>query len=160
MSKQILLWTFNFEVNAIFAKEALAKLGIESIIKPVNEKQFELFGDAAIKEKASRELDKLNLDETALHKNSEGYLEEVNEWSDHMYNPVYWLEKKKLPHYFTSRPAKRLLGILFLVPGLLLLIVNSQNDFSAFVQSVFVQILSLILGIVLIVQSFRKNKSG
>src|SRR5262245_15306449 len=116
--EKISIKEYNFEVNALYAKDALDKLGITTYIKDIDGKHFELFCEASIKEKALKELDALNLDESPVHKDSEGYLEEVDEWSKHMYNPIYWLERKKYPHFFYGKSMKLILGMLLLAPAL------------------------------------------
>src|SRR5437868_2341302 len=97
---------FEFEVNAEFAKEILAKKEIQCSINQIDEKHFNLLCDSKRKEEAFLELEKLNLDETSLTADSEGYLEEIDEWSSHMYNPIYWLERKKFPHFYYSKQMK------------------------------------------------------
>ena len=161
MKQPSALRTFNFEVNAIFAKELLSKYGIESSIKEISDmhkKRYELITNDESKDKALIELNKMDLDDGPIHEDSEGYLEGTNEWFDHMYNPTYYLGGKT-PRYYFDKKNWKFFAPFFLALGLfwLIVILNAGLRSSNFEALIFMA-LFIFVGSSLIWQLNRKKK--
>lgn len=54
-------------------------------------------------------------------KKEKDYIEELKEWQDNQYNPGHYTGGK-LPHFMFKPGNKKVLGLLFLLPSLLILV--------------------------------------
>ena len=161
MEQSSIIGTFNFEVNADFAKELLSQHGINATIEEINEagdKRFVLITDDKSKERALIEIKKMNLDDAPIHKDSKGYFEGAIDWLEHMYSPAYFLGFKT-PRYYSTKKNWILFTSFFLILGLIMLIGNLtvDNETLNFKSLIFI-LLYLFLGLSVIWRLSEKKK--
>ena len=111
---------FKFEANALFAAEQLQREGIYADFSHYPEADppgFYLEVDAEYQDPAKRILAKLEVDESALDQDSEGYLDGHMEWSQKMYDPGHYTGGK-IPHYLFNKDIWKYIAPLYLVGGI------------------------------------------
>jgi hypothetical protein len=140
----IVLKRYQYQVNALFAADELKSNNIEC-----KENQENKGCDILVLEKnyakALLLIEKLDLDDSYVDKSSDGYIEGLQEWSDHRLNPGYWIARSKLPHWAMDKKNYLYFGPLLLIAGLTGAFLEAKNIGSLTSSDALGIILTLVL---------------
>ncbi|MFI2741248.1 hypothetical protein ACG2LH_00800 [Zhouia sp. PK063] len=128
------IYTSTFEANALYIAEKLHDSEIDFLLKQVTSDSMVVYTieiDAAYIEKANHLLQEINLDETEVHPESEGFLNGHIEWTQNMYNPGYYTGGK-IPHYLYNKDVWKYLipifSISIIFPIVMIIIFQATFD--------------------------------
>ena len=111
---------FKFESNALYAAEQLRQKGIFADLSHYEDADppgYYLEVDAEYLDPAKRFLANLEVDESALDQEAEGYLDGHIEWNNKMYDPGHYTGGK-IPHYLFNKDIWKYIAPLYLIGGL------------------------------------------
>lgn len=139
---------YQYQVNALFAADELKKNNIISKIVQ-NNGYFELNVLNNDYIKSLHLIEGLDLDDSKVSENSDGYIDGLREWSEHRLNPPYWIVRSKVPHWLTDKRNFKYFGPFFLLAGLAMAYLKLKGilyfDFSELVQVIII-LLIIIAG--------------
>jgi len=113
-----LLIQFNFEANLLYAASVLKKKKIE--FKTESGSSFNLLVRPEDYQKATEIIAKLDLDESPVSDESDGYIDGYKEWTDKQYVNGYFTGGK-IPYWMNSKVYAQYFGLYFLGYGLFIL---------------------------------------
>ena len=153
--------SFKYSSNAIYVINELHKKGITAEInEQVNSKKklFEIMvsNDNALKAKAY--IDKMEIDDSYVDSSSEGYIEGMSEWSEHMYDPGHYTGGKT-PHYLFDKSNWKLFAPLYLVSGAILFYLIFSTEFELNdLETILYSALSVVVGISMYWQLSKRKR--
>jgi hypothetical protein len=143
------LKSFKFQANLLYAASILKKKRVD--FKSDEDKLFVKPQDHA---KALAIIDKLDLDESPVSDESDGYLEGYKEWTDKQYVNGYFTGGK-IPNWMNSKMYAKYFGPYFLLTGVFILAVSGFKIESA--GQIFLVLLYSGCGLLMTIRGFKKQ---
>ncbi|MCF8299015.1 MAG: hypothetical protein K9J13_15815 [Saprospiraceae bacterium] len=153
---------YKYEVNAIFVVDNLKKLGIEASVNQLQSGDTILF-EVKVKDedsyKAEIEIKKMDIDDSIVDPDSEGYLDGVKEWNNNVYNPGHYTGGN-IPHYLKDKSMWKYAAPFFLLCALCFgyILIDDGFKFMDY-ESLIFMILLLVVGISMIWQLRKKSRN-
>lgn len=115
--------SYKFGSNALFVSQKLRESGLNTIMKdePNEEYPFLILVKENDLETAIQLIEKLEIVESNLDPESEGYLSGHNEWNDKMYEPGYYTGGKA-EHWIYNKDIWKYIAPIYLISGIGILV--------------------------------------
>ena len=111
--------SYKYGSNALFVSQKLRENGLNSIMKdgPNEELPFQVLVKESDLELAIPLIEKLEIVESDLDPESEGYLAGHNEWNDKMYDPGHYTGGK-IEHWIYNKDIWKYIAPIYLISGI------------------------------------------
>lgn len=112
----IIVSSYKFGSNALFVSQKLRENGLNSIMKdePNEELPFQVLVKENDLDTAITLIEKLEIVESDLDPESEGYLAGHNEWNDKMYDPGHYIGGK-IEHWIYNKDIWKYIAPIYLI---------------------------------------------
>lgn len=146
---------FKYQANLLYVETVLSKNGIS--FQSNEGAPFVLSVHPKDKNQASALITDLNLDESEVDENNEGYIAGYEEWADKRFVNGYFTGGK-IPYWMFDKRYARWYGPVNVISGLFLLYMISSDDFNlqAVLIPLFLCLVYLVCGVLLTMRGFSK----
>jgi len=164
------LKSFKYEVNLLYAESVLKKNGID--FKSEEGTVYKLLVLPADNAKALNLIDQLELDDSDVNTDSDGYIDGYTEWADKQFVTGYFTGGR-IPLWMYNKTYAKFYGPFLLVTAALYLIlpfslsefgsvadINSITDKGSVLMAIAEFLLYVVCGILLTIKGFRKVKKS